>query len=144
MKKISIEEINDIDLHEKVISFSTDTIYGVGALIDDEIGIDKIYNLKQRDYSKPLAVLVSDVDNLINIIADISLIEKVKKFDGALFWYFLGMYGSWRFFVDFLRYYEPSEYVVLNLTFNQIISLLILIFSVWRIWYGRKVVSSRT
>ena len=71
-------------------------------------------------------------------------IEKVKKFDGALFWYFLGMYGSWRFFVDFLRYYEPSEYVVLNLTFNQIISLLILIFSVWRIWYGRKVVSSRT
>lgn len=71
-------------------------------------------------------------------------IEKVKKFDGALFWYFLGMYGIWRFFVDFLRYYEPSEYIMLDLTFNQIISLLILIFSVWRIWYGRKVVSSRT
>jgi len=65
-------------------------------------------------------------------------LERVKKFDSELFWYFLGMYGSWRFFVDFLRYYEQSEYVVFNLTFNQLISLLILTFSIWRIWYGRK------
>ena len=43
---------------------------------------------------------------------------------GMVFAAFLVLYGSWRFAIDFLRYYEPSMYVGrLGLTGNQLFSL---------------------
>ena len=51
-----------LDLKSKVIAFPTDTVYGVGALIGDIDAISKIYELKKRDYSKPLAILVDEKD----------------------------------------------------------------------------------
>ncbi|XMB86716.1 L-threonylcarbamoyladenylate synthase [Mycoplasmatota bacterium WC44] len=80
MEKITLKELGKIDLNGKIISFPTDTVYGVGALISDEEGIDKIYELKQRDYSKPLAVLVSNKEELKNLVEDESLLDKVDKF----------------------------------------------------------------
>lgn len=41
----------------KTICFGTDTVYGIGALMDDKKGINKIYYLKHREARKPLAVL---------------------------------------------------------------------------------------
>ncbi|QVK21531.1 threonylcarbamoyl-AMP synthase [Mycoplasmatota bacterium] len=80
MKKISIKSLNSFNLEGKIIAFPTDTIYGVGALINDKIGIDKIYSIKNRDYSKPLAVLISDLSELPNLIEDPELVEKVSNF----------------------------------------------------------------
>ena len=49
MDVITINDIRKINLKGKVICFPTDTVYGVGALIEDEEAINKIYDLKNRD-----------------------------------------------------------------------------------------------
>ncbi len=64
MKKIKLAEIRKINLRGKTIGFSTDTVFGVGALIDDHLAIEKIYQLKGRDYTKPLACLIDDLKYL--------------------------------------------------------------------------------
>lgn len=51
-----------------VIIFPTDTVYGIGCKIFDKEAIDQIYKIKNRDYSKPLACLCADI-NQINEIA---------------------------------------------------------------------------
>lgn len=51
----------------KVIIFPTDTVYGIGASIYDVEGMDKIYQIKKRDKSKPLAVLCADIDQIESI-----------------------------------------------------------------------------
>ena len=60
------------------------------------------------------------------------IIEKYKKkrAPGYLFWVFLILYSGWRFFVDFLRYYDPKAYLVWGLTHNQILSILIFLGAV--------------
>ena len=42
----------------------TDTVYGVLAVADDEAAIERIYQLKRRDKTKSLIVLVSHIDQL--------------------------------------------------------------------------------
>ncbi len=51
----------------KVIIFPTDTVYGIGASVYDTKGMDKIYEIKHRDKSKPLAVLCADIDQIEEI-----------------------------------------------------------------------------
>lgn len=60
MDVITLQELLTKDIKCKVICFPTDTVYGVGALINDDEAINKIYNLKHRDKSKPLAVLTGN------------------------------------------------------------------------------------
>ena len=57
MEKVTVNELLAIDLKGKIVCFPTDTVYGVGAIVNDEAAIDKIYEMKKRDYSKPLAIL---------------------------------------------------------------------------------------
>ena len=75
------------DLEHKVIAFPTDTVFGVGALIDDEIAIDKIFELKHRDYSKPLAILAASINDILPYIDDVSedVVKLMNKYwPGAL------------------------------------------------------------
>ena len=65
------------ELKNKIIAFPTDTVFGVGALIDDLEAIDKIYELKHRDYSKPLAILASSIDDIIPYVKEVT--EDVKE-----------------------------------------------------------------
>jgi L-threonylcarbamoyladenylate synthase len=51
-------------LVEKVICFPTDTVYGIGCLYNDSVAIERIYQLKKRDISKKLPVLVSGIADL--------------------------------------------------------------------------------
>ncbi len=51
----------------KVIIFPTDTVYGIGASVYDTKGMDKIYDIKHRDKSKPLAVLCADINQIEEI-----------------------------------------------------------------------------
>ena len=88
MEKIKLNKFLLLDkksLYGKIVIFPTDTVYGVGALYQDQKGIDKIYEMKKRDYGKPLAVLCSD----INQVNDIALIPNyaykyTKYWPGAL------------------------------------------------------------
>ena len=46
MDVITLKELLTKDIKGKVVCFPTDTVYGVGALINDSVAIDKIYHLK--------------------------------------------------------------------------------------------------
>ena len=54
---IDVEKILEVDLKDKVIIFETDTVYGIGCLIESEIGIKRIYEIKKREDKKHLAIL---------------------------------------------------------------------------------------
>lgn len=71
----------------EVYAFETDTVWGFGADINDKIAIDKIYELKNRDRSKPLILMSNKVENVLPYVETlplmaISLIE--NHFPGAL------------------------------------------------------------
>lgn len=84
MEKISISDLKKFerkDLLGKVICFHTDTVYGLGALLDDEQGIEKIYQIKHRDEKKVLPVLCADIMQVESLAI---MNEKAK--DIAKYW----------------------------------------------------------
>jgi phosphatidylglycerol---prolipoprotein diacylglyceryl transferase len=52
-----------------------------------------------------------------------------KHFPGSLFCLFIALYSVWRFLLDFLRSYEPSQFAALGLTNNQWVSVFLLVFA---------------
>lgn len=50
-----------------VIIFPTDTVYGIGASIYDVEGMQRIYKIKNRPLSKPLAVLCASLNQIEEI-----------------------------------------------------------------------------
>ena len=59
MELVSVEQLLTKDIRGCVVCFPTDTVYGVVAIVNDLEAIKKIYDLKERDYSKPLAILTA-------------------------------------------------------------------------------------
>lgn len=71
----------DYDLKNKIIVFPTDTVYGIGCLYDDEESIKRIYDIKGRDYSKPMVILCSDMTQVYSLIKeDQEVPEELKKY----------------------------------------------------------------
>lgn len=71
---------------ERLIIFPTDTVYGLGCGIFDKENIEKIYKLKKRPRTKPLACLCSNIKQ-IKSLAFVSEDEEklIEKFmPGAL------------------------------------------------------------
>lgn len=71
MIKITVDELLKLSKEEiigKIIVFPTDTVYGVGAIYTDKEAIKKIYNLKHRDKSKPLACLAPNQQAILPYI----------------------------------------------------------------------------
>lgn len=54
-----------------VIIFPTDTVYGIGCLWNSTIAINSIYELKQRDYSKPLSAYFSNIEMIKDYVEEI-------------------------------------------------------------------------
>jgi len=84
------EEINETKLKESanviknggVVVFPTETVYGIGVNAFDENAVKKLYEIKKRNYNKPISLLVSSI-NMINKVAnDINEIENalINKF----------------------------------------------------------------
>jgi len=68
------------------------------------------------------------------ILIVILLLDRKPRFDGFLVSIFFMLYGIFRFGVDFLRYYESSvkgSLFGISLTFNQWISLAMLVFGIY-------------
>lgn len=67
---VSIHENNLIDRcitilkNHGVLAVPTDTIYGLAALVSSEQGVRRIYQIKGRAFTKPLAISVGNVDDL--------------------------------------------------------------------------------
>ncbi len=74
MKKIKIDQnnikneeirvITDYLKRGKVIVYPTDTIYGLGCLVNNKKAVERVYKIKKRDKNKPLLVLMSDMKML--------------------------------------------------------------------------------
>ncbi|MEI7475451.1 MAG: L-threonylcarbamoyladenylate synthase [bacterium] len=54
-----------------VIAFPTDTVWGVGCLVNNEGAVNKIYEIKGRDRSKPLIILSDDIKYLPPLVKNI-------------------------------------------------------------------------
>ena len=64
-----------------VIIFPTDTVYGMGALVNDIKGQEIIYELKNRPSSKRLSILCASLEDIKKIaIVDIDAERVIKKF----------------------------------------------------------------
>ncbi|HVH31211.1 MAG TPA: Sua5/YciO/YrdC/YwlC family protein, partial [bacterium] len=44
----------------QAIVFPTDTVYGLGCRIDDEVSVRRVYEIKGRPSTEPLPVLLAD------------------------------------------------------------------------------------
>lgn len=65
----ALEETIHAVQHGGVIAFPTDTVYGLGASLSFPDALARIYEIKGRDQSKPLPVLLSSIDK-ISLVAD--------------------------------------------------------------------------
>ncbi|MBI1909107.1 MAG: threonylcarbamoyl-AMP synthase [Deltaproteobacteria bacterium] len=54
-----------------IVAYPTETFYGLGVNIADEQAIKRLFDLKRRDYSNPIAVVVSDRNMLVRYVTDI-------------------------------------------------------------------------
>lgn len=67
-------------LEGKVIVFPTDTVYGIGCLYKDEKSIHRIYEIKHRDYDKPMVILCANLAQVKTLIKDGQVIpDRLKK-----------------------------------------------------------------
>ncbi|CAK9295274.1 unnamed protein product [Gordionus sp. m RMFG-2023] len=59
-----IHKCRDILLHGGVISMPTDTIYGIACSAQNIKAVQRLYNVKQRNILKPIAICVADIDQI--------------------------------------------------------------------------------
>ena len=57
----------------KVVSFPTETVYGLGASVFDSSAVLKIYEAKGRSFDKPLSILISSIEDAKTIAAEIPI-----------------------------------------------------------------------
>lgn len=75
--------INETLKNGGIVAYVTDTVWGVGCLPNNKKGVDKIYELKHRDTSKPLILMSDKKENLFPYIKNIC--PKAKEYMGKFF-----------------------------------------------------------
>lgn len=70
------EDLNYILKNGGVIAFVTDTVWGIGCLPDNKKAVDKIYEIKGRDLSKPLILMSNEASNLLPYVENVSQTAK--------------------------------------------------------------------
>ncbi len=68
---MNIEIVNFLE-KGKTILYPTDTVWGLGCDATNEKAVQKIYQLKNREESKSLIVLVDSIEMLQNYVGSIS------------------------------------------------------------------------
>jgi L-threonylcarbamoyladenylate synthase len=79
----SVSEALEVLRKGGVVAFPTDTVYGIGALVDDDGAIERLYRVKNRLADKPIPVLVSTVED-VKLVA-LSMPSVARKL-AAAFW----------------------------------------------------------
>lgn len=70
-----------------VITYVTDTVWGLGALPNNKKGVEKIYEIKKREAQKPLILMSDKIENLKPYVKEINpTAQKLvdEYFPGAL------------------------------------------------------------
>ncbi len=65
----TLEKAVDILKNGGIVVFPTETVYGIGALYNDEKAVKRIYEIKGRDFSKPLLIHMSRSED-VNLMVD--------------------------------------------------------------------------
>ncbi len=88
---VKLEELLQKTLKDEIIVFQTDTVYGVGCLLNSEVGVNKIYQLKNREKRNPLAVLCANIEQVKLLVKNFEAGEEYAKkyWPGALTLVFL-------------------------------------------------------
>jgi L-threonylcarbamoyladenylate synthase len=66
-----LQQAADVVLSGGVIAYPTDTIYGLGANALDAAAVAKVFELKQRDKSRPILVIAYDLKQIENLVTTI-------------------------------------------------------------------------
>lgn len=64
-----VSEIAGLLKSGAVIAFPTDTYYGLGADIDNDDAIKRIFDIKRRPHDRPILILISDREDLMPLIS---------------------------------------------------------------------------
>ena len=76
-----IERAVSVLMHDGLVVYPTDTIYGLGADAFSEEGIEKVYEAKKRDLAKPISIAVCDFEMLDAVSRiDSPMEEFIRKF----------------------------------------------------------------
>ena len=76
-----IERAVSVLMHDGLIIYPTDTLYGLGADAFSDEAIEKVYEAKKRDLSKPISIAVSDFEMLAAVsYTDPFTEEFIEKF----------------------------------------------------------------
>jgi L-threonylcarbamoyladenylate synthase len=55
-----------------IIAYPTETFYGLGADATNEKAIQKIYDLKGRNFNKPISVIIDKVENIYPLVGEVT------------------------------------------------------------------------
>ena len=85
-RKNVLEFLKEEILNGKIIICGTDTLYGISANALDENAVKKVYEIKRRDFSKPLSICVKDKEDIEKYAYVNDLAKKIidKFLPGAL------------------------------------------------------------
>ena len=72
LNKDNIKEIIEVLDNDGVIIFPTDTVYGIGCNPFSIKALNKLFEFKQRDYTKPINVLTDSIDKIKLVSTNIS------------------------------------------------------------------------
>lgn len=59
--KISVEKAAEKIKRGGVVVYPTDTVYGLGVNALDEKAVKKVFEIKKRDFKKPISIIVRDI-----------------------------------------------------------------------------------
>ena len=65
------DDISTIIADDGILLYPTDTIWGLGCDATNPVAIERVYNLKQRDRSKPFVLLVNSIEMLKEYVISI-------------------------------------------------------------------------
>jgi L-threonylcarbamoyladenylate synthase len=68
----AIQQALDILQRGGLVAFPTDTVYGLGALAFNPQAIEELFVVKERQYNKAIAVLLSDPNELSEVAAQMN------------------------------------------------------------------------
>lgn len=78
-----IEKSLEILREGKLLLYPTDTVWGIGCDATQSLAVQKIYQLKQRDISKPMIILVDNLERLSELVevpqAAQALMQQARK-----------------------------------------------------------------
>ncbi len=77
--KISVEKAVEIIKKGGVVVYPTDTVYGLGANALDEKAVRKVFEIKKRDFKKPISIIVRDIKMAKKVASFGKNTEKILK-----------------------------------------------------------------